>query len=162
VVRCRNGRGFLGRGSLTEDLAAQSERLGVSDRVHFLPAVPFEELAEWTCSADVGVQLLQNTCANHYTTDSNKLFEYAMAGLPVIASNFPEIRKILDDWEFGIAVDPADQDAVLEAILRLANDSDLRARYADAASRAAVQLDWSSQVPALLDAYRRALVPRSW
>ncbi len=148
---------FLGRGALADDLTAMARDLGIADRVHVLPAVRFEELPEWTASADVGIQLLQNTCLNHYTTDSNKLFEYAMAGLPVLASDFPEIRKILEEWGFGLLVDPADEAAVVAALTRLTEDPELRARLSEAALNAAPHLDWSSQVPALLSAYVTAL-----
>jgi glycosyltransferase involved in cell wall biosynthesis len=148
---------FLGSGRLAESLRAQAGSAGLSGRVHFIDAVPWRELHEWTASADAGLQLLQNTCLNHYTTDSNKLFEYAIAGLPVIASDFPEIRRIVEDWGFGLLVDPADKDAVVRAMQRLSEDSGLRERLADAAINAAPHLTWRSQAPALLVLYRNVL-----
>ncbi len=78
-----------------------------------------------------------------------------MAGLAVVASDFPEIRKIVDQHHFGLLVDPADEDAVVKALNRLVEDSDLRERLSLAARRAALKLDWESQAPALLAVYER-------
>jgi glycosyltransferase involved in cell wall biosynthesis len=146
---------LLGAGLMESDLKRLAKELELEDRVHFLPPVPFSELHAWTASADVGVQLLQNTCLNHYTTDSNKLFEYAMAGLPVVASDFPEIRAILDQWGFGIPVDPADHERVVAVLKRITQSHADREMLSAAAKRAAKHLDWASQKPALLEAYAR-------
>ena len=45
-----------------------------------------------------------------------KLFEYMVAGLPVIASDFPEWRTFLDGGQAGLMVDPLDPSAIAEAI----------------------------------------------
>jgi glycosyltransferase involved in cell wall biosynthesis len=126
----------------------------IAERVHFVGQVPLAELPAWTASADIGVQTLRNTCLNHYTTDSNKLFEYVMAGLPVVASDFPEIRAIVAEWDLGELVDPEDTNALHRALQRLVDDGDLRWRLAANARRARDSLDWASQAPKLLELYR--------
>lgn len=146
---------FLGDGMLKHELETRVRDHGVTDRAHFLPAVPWQELAEWTASADIGVQLIENTGLNHYTTDSNKLFEYAMAGLAVVASDFPEIRRIVVAHEFGELVDPARNEEVHAALRRLIDDDALRARYAGNAWNARRELAWETQAPALIGLYRR-------
>lgn len=150
---------LLGLGVLADALRERVAARGLAGRVHVLPPVPADELHEWTCSADIGVQILDNTCLNHYTTDSNKLFEYLMAGLPVVASDFPEIRRVIETHDVGLLVDPADLDAVISALRRLIDDRDLRARLRANALRAAPQLSWETQVPALLEPYE-ALLPK--
>lgn len=146
---------LLGRGNLEAQLRAQIRAADLTDRVHLLPAVPWQELPAWTSSADVGVQLLQNTCLNHYSTDSNKLFEYGLAGLAVLASDFPEIRRVLDEWQFGLLVDPADREAVVGALTRITADPALRETLAGNAIKAGRALSWETQVPALLKLYRQ-------
>jgi len=148
---------FIGGGRLADELETQVERLGLTDRVRFIPTVPLEQLPEYTASADIGVQALENTCLNHVTTDSNKLFEYIAAGLPVVASNFPEIRKIIQTHEVGLLVPSDDTDALAEAIGRLVNDQSLRGRLAANASRAASELNWEEQEHKLVGLYERVL-----
>ena len=48
--------------------------------------------------------MIQNTCLNHYYCLPNKLFEYAMAGLPVIVSNMKEMRELVEKYDMGIVV----------------------------------------------------------
>jgi len=152
---------ILGPGKMRNSLQARCERLGITERVHFLEAVSWQALPEWTASADVGLQLLENVGLNHYTTDSNKIFEYAMAGLPVIASDFPEIRKIVTEADFGLLVDPADPEAVREAMIRLRDDAELRRHFHEQALANARRLSWETQAPALLGLYRQVLAGSS-
>jgi glycosyltransferase involved in cell wall biosynthesis len=144
---------LMGTGVLQEALREHVKVQQLQDKVMILPAVRAEDLHSWTCSADVGVQVLENTCLNHYTTDSNKLFEYAMAGLPVVASDFPEIRKVVSGYDIGVLVDPADVSAIGCAIQNLVDDCELRQTHRRHALRAAPELSWGTQVPVLLEAY---------
>lgn len=59
----------------------------------FIPKVPLEDLPKYTKNAYLGFQVLNNVCFNHWSASSNKLFEYMMAEVPVIACSFPEIKK---------------------------------------------------------------------
>ena len=53
---------------------------------------------------------------NHVDAQPNKMFEYMAAGLPVIASNFPLWRGIIEGNKFGLCVDPLDPKAIASAI----------------------------------------------
>jgi len=57
---------------------------------------------------------------NHIDAQPNKMFEYMSAGVPVIASNFPLWKQIIDGNHCGICVDPLDPRAIAAAIDRLA------------------------------------------
>jgi glycosyltransferase involved in cell wall biosynthesis len=146
---------FVGDGRQRASLEAAAADL--KDRVHFVGQVPLSELPEWTASADVGMQTLRNTCLNHYSTDSNKLFEYVMGGLAVIASDFPEIRLIVTEFDLGILVDPDDVGELSEAIAKFAADRESLRRFRMHAQESRGQLDWQSQVPSFLSVYRLAL-----
>ncbi len=145
---------FVGDGRQRASLEAAAADL--SHRVHFVGQVPLDELPAWTSSADVGLQTLRNTCLNHYSTDSNKLFEYVMGGLAVVASDFPEIRRIVGAHKLGILVDPDDVSAISAAIRTLADNPAELERLQDNAERARSELNWRSQVPAFLAVYQQA------
>jgi glycosyltransferase involved in cell wall biosynthesis len=134
---------FLGDGEpgYGERLAALADRLGVRDRVHFAPSVPLERLLAHTREADVGVTLLQDTCENHRLALPNKLFEYVMGGIPVVASDLPELGAIVRSYGIGWTADPSDPEQVAAAIaVALRDGSDPAVR--DALARAAAELCW--------------------
>ena len=147
-------------GALQEMAAAQGLAQGGAARVHFVPTVPLAGLLAWTASADIGVQPIRNTCLNHLSTDSNKLFEYAMAGLPVVASDFPEIRRVVRENDIGLLFDPETPGALAAALGRLLADAALRARLAGNARASARALSWEAQEGALAALYDRVLAAR--
>ena len=148
---------FIGGGRLELPLKEQAARLGLEDKVHFIDTVSLDDLPYYTASADVGVQAIENTCLNHYSTDSNKLFEYMMAGLPIVATKLPEIRKVVHQFDFGITVPPADTDALAQTIQQLVDDSELRQRYGDNAIKGGLVLNWEEQERKLVSLYENIL-----
>lgn len=148
---------FIGGGRLTQSLINLSQSLGVSDRVHFIPTVKLAELPEYTASADIGVQPIENTCFNHFTTDSNKLFEYLIAGLPIVATNLPEIRKVVEKHEVGLLLNGKDIQALATALKTLIENPHMRKIMAGNSDRAALELNWEEQENKLVELYNQLL-----
>ncbi|WP_130904115.1 MULTISPECIES: glycosyltransferase family 4 protein [unclassified Pseudomonas] len=152
---------FIGGGRLTQPLISLSQELALTDRVHFIPTVSLADLPDYTASADIGVQPIENTCLNHFTTDSNKLFEYLIAGLPVVATDFPEIRRIVRAHDVGLLVREGDDQMLADALKVLVRDSNLRLRLANNARSASMSLNWEDQQALLIDLYNRVLPAES-
>lgn len=148
---------LIGGGRLTQSLIQLSEELGLQQRVHFIPTVALSELPKYTASADIGVQPIENTCLNHYTTDSNKLFEYLIAGLPVVATDFPEIRRIVRNNDVGILVPANNSPALAYALNQLVTDLELRQKLANNARTTASILNWEEQEACLVNLYQQIL-----
>jgi glycosyltransferase involved in cell wall biosynthesis len=74
--------------------------------IHYQEAVPPDVVLEYTASADVGLSLGENICLSYYLSLPNKIFEYLTVGLPVIASDFPEMGKVIDTYNCGWKVPP--------------------------------------------------------
>ena len=91
---------------------------------------------------------------NFVTSQPIKLFEYMAAGLPVIASEFPLWREIVEGDRCGILVDPGDPSAIAEAISFLTSD-DPEPEEMGRRGRAAVErtYNWQTQEKALLALY---------
>lgn len=148
---------FVGGGRLAKPLSEISQMRGLTEQVHFIPTVSLADLPSYTASADIGVQPIENTCLNHFTTDSNKLFEYLIAGLPVVATDLPEIRRIVRAYDIGLLVRDRDDAALSAALNQLSSDPQLRKALAQNASQAAAQLNWEQQEDQLLNLYQTVL-----
>jgi len=154
---------LLGSGRLKPALLARCADLGIEARAHFHEAVPVEELANWTACAYVGLQLLQDTCFNHRSSLSNKLLEYLMAGVPVIANDLPEMRRAVEDTGAGFVIDASDPRAIADAVNRLLSDEGLREQMARKARAARERYCWEREQHILTALYADvfAASPRS-
>ena len=157
---------LLGFGPLRDELIARAAEPASGGRIHVLPAVPPEELADWVVSADVGVMPNQPRTLNERLSTPNKLFESLAVGLPVVSSDFPERRRIViddPDGPLGAVCDPTDPvalGAAIRSILDLdpAARADLRARCLRAAHE---RWNWETQLERLLEEYTR-ITARRW
>lgn len=110
---------FLGYGGLRAELDALAAGQVAPGRIHVLAAVPPDELGAWVASADVGVMAIQPSTINHRLSTPNKLFECLAAGVPVVASDFPEMRRIVcgdPAGPLGRVAAPDDVPALAQAI----------------------------------------------
>ena len=136
-----------------------AEEEGVADRVHLLGPRPFDELVATAAAADVGLVPIKPVNWGTYLGDTNKLFEYLMAGLPVAAADLPEIRRIVEqgDPRVGELFDPFDADSIGAAIRAVLDDPHYAERRAEARRLAVEEHNWDIAGRRLLDLYARAL-----
>ena len=92
---------------------------------------------------------------NHTDSQPNKMFEYMSAGIPIIASNFPLWKKIIEGNSCGLCVDPTDPTAIAKAIDFLV-DHPNRAEQMGKNGRRAVEnvYNWNIEEKKLLNVYR--------
>lgn len=95
----------LGDGLLLHRLQKLAQQEVLLGRVYFHAAVPQNALPELTAEADAGVIPYQATCLNNYYCTPNKLFEFIAAGLPILATDLPEIRRMVHEREIGLVGD---------------------------------------------------------
>lgn len=119
---------FMGMGNDKCELLEYIKKKKVMDRVFIRNPVHVNDVVKFVSSADIGLQIFKYTM-NHYTVISNKLFECIMAGIAVIASDFPEIRKVVSENEIGILVDPENEKQIEEAIRKLVTDRELLKKF---------------------------------
>jgi len=95
-----------------------------------------------------------------HTGDTNKLFEYLMAGLPVVASDLPEIHRVISqgDPPVGELFDPRSPDSIADAVVRIVSDKrEYEARRREARRLAVERFNWSVEEGVLLRAYAETL-----
>jgi glycosyltransferase involved in cell wall biosynthesis len=111
-------------------------------------------------AATVGVVPILTLDSDTWTGDTNKLFEYLMAGLPVAASDIPEIRRVLavGDPPAGELFDATSPASIASAVTRILQDKDTYLeRRKRARALALSEHNWNAQESRLTDMYSSLL-----
>jgi glycosyltransferase involved in cell wall biosynthesis len=101
---------LMGYGEFRKELEALSNKYSIGDQVLFRDAVPQEMLLLYAASADAGIIPYQPIDLNNYYCSPNKLFDFIMAGVPLIVNDLPFLRKVVSSYEIGL-VAPLDSPA---------------------------------------------------
>lgn len=147
---------ILGDGPLAAFLRAHADRLGIGDRVVMLAPVPPSEVVAHAASADVGISPYLPLGLNNRSSLPNKLFQYMAAGLPVVASDFPQIREVVEGSRCGRVVDMTDPPAIAGAIESVLADPEAARQMGERGRRAvAERYHWGTSAERLLEVYAR-------
>lgn len=143
---------LLGSGVLEASLLGRAAERGA--RVHLLAPVPPAEIEAYAASADVGVNAIVGSSLNDSYALPNKLFHYMGAGIPVVASDFPQVRDVVEGARCGLIADTRRPGAIADAIRRILADPD-EAAAMGARGRAAVadRFNWSASASVLREVY---------
>jgi glycosyltransferase involved in cell wall biosynthesis len=137
-------------------------RLGVADRVHWRFALPEHELAPWREHALASLAPLRD-CARNVAQGCAplKVLESMASGVPVLASDLPVVRELMEDGGQGLLV-PPDRPGELARAVRTLLDFPERSAAMGAAGRARVEdrFTWRAALAALDDLY--AVLEPGW
>lgn len=105
-------------------------------------------------SQSIGGVVLFYNAPNNINSQPNKLFEYMAGGIPVIASNFPRWREIVETHNCGIVVDPENTDEVARAMETLMDDREKAQKIGDNGRRSVKQeFNWEAESKKLQNVY---------
>ncbi|PFH87052.1 glycosyltransferase [Bacillus sp. AFS088145] len=148
---------FIGDGKIKPTLLNLVEELQLQDRVKFIDKVPVDELLNYTRNAYLGFQVLNNINFNHYSASSNKLFEYLMSGVPVVACSFPEIQKVVEGEYTGVCVDSHDIDSIAEGVNYLLDNPEVRDEMSKNCLKARHKYNWNNEKKVFIGIYEKVL-----
>jgi glycosyltransferase involved in cell wall biosynthesis len=145
---------LLGYGPSVEPLRELVEREGLGARVRILPRVPYDELLTWTASADLGLNLLppDYSPSIRYALP-NKVFEYLMAGLPVLSTRLPAVEEVLSAYGVGQTVASMEPAEIGRAVTAMLADPEALTRMHENALGAAHKFCWEVEQQRLVDLY---------
>ena len=123
--------------------------------VTFLGHISPEMIPSILDVADVGIVCL-HPLVNYKVAYPVKLFEYMQAGLPVIASNFPIWRDIVENNGCGVCIEPQSPDLLVKTILSLKNDKQRLAIMSKNGKNAVKHyFNWEFEKAKLIDVYKQ-------
>jgi glycosyltransferase involved in cell wall biosynthesis len=115
---------FAGNGPSRAELRAMADRLGLGDRVHWVEPREEELPGLLGASTVLAIPALSDEVVGHYAARA------LACGLPILASDLPNLRAFVTEGENGLLVVPGSVEAWAEAIQRTAGAPNTRARWA--------------------------------
>jgi glycosyltransferase involved in cell wall biosynthesis len=117
--------GGSGRKEDLENVKKYVKQRGVQDRVILTGRVKSEDLLRYSAVFDIGTALFQPLNPNQIARVPNKLFDYMAMSVPMIVSDFPNMRKlVVKHAECGVVVSPMDINAITKLILNFSKNHD--------------------------------------
>jgi glycosyltransferase involved in cell wall biosynthesis len=141
--------GIMGEGAMRAEIEARANPV----HLRFIPPVPHRDLPLWLPSATLGAVLYEGVGENQINCTPNKLWEYAAAGVPILARDLPELAAAVRETGMGLLVSKGETATDIAGQLE-----DVDAAWLSQASRAAHRFaqgnDWGREVEPLVDLVR--------
>ncbi|MBP6698874.1 MAG: glycosyltransferase [Flavobacteriales bacterium] len=113
---------IIGGGDAWPVLQRLVKENGLEDRVRLIGRLPFVEMMRYTRNADLGLTLDKDTNLNYRFSLPNKLFDYLHAGIPVLATDLPEVAGIVRGYDCGVVIPVPTPEAIAQAVRELQAD----------------------------------------
>jgi len=144
---------LAGDGDLTAQLKQMVAELKLESKVTLLGRLPLHQLHEVTRLADLGISLEEDLGLNYRFALPNKLFDYIQYRVPVLVSNLPEMRKIVDQYQIGAIADTHQRKELAEIIKTALFDQEKRQIWKQNLPKAAAELCWENEEEILKQVY---------
>lgn len=146
----------LGSGELLQELTRLSKELKVEDKVIFFGRVELEELAKYTRKAHIGISLEEDLGLNYRYALPNKIFDYIQARVPVIVSDLPVMKSVINDYGIGIVLEDRTPQNLADIVHKFVNDKEKQRQVQQNLELAARDLCWQREEEKVIMLYRKA------
>jgi len=138
-------------------LLALAEKSGIGGQVSFKGKIPFAQYQQHIAQSRLGM-VLYGPSINNSMGVPNRLYEFMAHGIPIIASDYPEVAKVVRDAECGLLVDTSSTRLLADAMEYLLTHPVEAARMGANGRRAIEEkYNWNLEFQALLDFYGELL-----
>ncbi|HHU46580.1 MAG TPA: glycosyltransferase family 4 protein [Bacteroidales bacterium] len=144
---------IIGDGDVIPELKQLVRSLKLEEKVIFIPRLTPDKLFNYTVLSDIGCSLEKDSNLNYRYCLPNKLFDYLLAQLPVIISDLPEMRNIVETYEVGLILEEYSPVAIANAITKLIEDEELYLFYKNNTAKMTTLFNWEKESQLLRQLY---------
>ncbi|MDL2314888.1 glycosyltransferase [Bacteroidales bacterium OttesenSCG-928-C19] len=140
---------IAGDGYQLPQIKQYAKERNLDNKVIFLGAIPFQDLHSYTVNADLGISLLANQGLNYYYSLPNRIFDFIRAQVPVLATGFPEIKNIVENYHIGRCIDHYEPNYLAGVIKEMLSEE----KDTEGFAKANKELTWENETKVLLDIF---------
>ena len=146
-----------GEGNFFNQLKSLINKHDLANKIELRGYVSPGELAALTPKATVAVMLFENNGLNQYYSLANRFFDYIMAGIPQVCVDFPEYKKLNDQYHVAYMIPDTQVKTIAEALNNLLNDTVLYSNLKENCLKAREVLNWEHEEKVLVAFYKTLL-----
>ena len=145
---------IAGSGDVIPNLKEFVLNHSLQDRILFLPRMPYDQLMKYTQLCDLGLSLDKDSNINYQYSLPNKIFDYLLAGIPVMASDLIEVRKVIEQTGGGFIVKDLTPEKLAEEIMKFKNDRGKIEKIRLSIANIKINFSWEKEVEPIKNWYR--------
>lgn len=142
---------FVGSGDAIPGLKSLSKENKMEKKVRFIDRMPYDEMIQYTANSDLGISLDKANNLNYLYSLPNKIFDYISAGIPILASELPEVANIVNTYKVGHVIDEISPNAIAKGIDNMRSVG--KENWKEALTAAAEDLTWEKEAEVLKEFY---------
>jgi len=142
---------FIGSGTVLAKLKTIVFDLKLESKIRFLDPLPYEQMMEYTSRSFLGLIFEKiDVSDEHLFSLPNKFFDYLHAGIPVLSSKAPEIKRIIDQYQVGDFIESFAPKEIAEKIIGIAKDHLTYEMWKHNTIKASAELNWENEEAVLI------------
>lgn len=147
---------IVGTGELDSAIALLAKPLVEAGRIKILGRIAPDELRYVTAKASVGVSLEEDMGLSYHYCLPNKLFDYIVAGVPVVVSDLPEMRKLVEHYQIGEVLKERTPEALAAIIRDMLTNAAQKKQWQQNLRVAATDLCWEKEQEKLFRLWKQS------
>lgn len=145
---------IYGNGNFFEQTQQLIKENGVEDKVFLKGYVAPEQLKNITPQYSAGITLFVREGLNQYLSLANRFFDYIQSGVPQLTMDYPEYRKVNDEYPVSLMITSLSQEEIASGLNRLLSDQDLHATLVQGCLAAREVFNWQEEEKKLISFYK--------
>ncbi|RYD71029.1 MAG: glycosyltransferase [Sphingobacteriales bacterium] len=145
---------YIGSGTQWETIAQKRVEWKLENSVEMIGKLPPSQLRQYSSLAHIGFSLDSFDDINYLFNLPNKIFDYIHAGVPLIATAIPEVKRIVEEYKCGICIADLAPATIANAITSMTRNETLYQQYKINCAIAARELCWENESEKLKAIYQ--------
>jgi glycosyltransferase involved in cell wall biosynthesis len=146
---------IVGGGDVLPALKKIVSENNLKENVWFIAKQPIETLRKYTAASSIGVTLDKDNNINYKFSLPNKIFDYIHAGIPVLASDLPEISKIINEYKIGKICPDHNPKTIANCIDEMIKSEEKMKEWEANTTIAAKDFNWDKEKEKLLAIFKK-------